>query len=77
MSSNLPNGFSFSVRKSGEVEVLHQGRRAASLQAENAVKFLAKAKRATEQELQHLMARVTGNYKRGNEKAASEHERNP
>jgi hypothetical protein len=77
MSSTLPNGFSFSVRKSGEVEVLHHGRQAALLRAGNAVRFLAKAQGANDQELQHLMARVTGNYKRGNEKAASEHERNP
>jgi hypothetical protein len=77
MSSSLPNGFSFSLRKSGEVEVLHHGRQAALLRAKDAAKFLGKAQRASEQELQHLMARVTGNYKRGNEKAASEHERNP
>ena len=76
MSPTAPNGFNFCVRKSGEVEVLHHGRQAALLRAENAAKFLVKAQRASEPELQHLMARVTGNYKRGNEKAASEHERN-
>ena len=77
MPSTLPNGFSFSVRKSGEVEVLHHGRQATLLRAANAAKFLAKAECANEQELQQLMARVTGNYKRGNEKGVSEHERNP
>ena len=77
MSSTLPNGFSFSVRKSGEVEALHHGRQAALLRAGNAVSFFAKAQGANDQVLQHLMARVTGNYKRGNERAASEHESNP
>lgn len=76
MNHNEPAGFTFRVLKSGEVEVLHFGRTATLLRAIDAAKFLAKTNQAGEQELQHLMARVTGNYKRGNERSAGRHERN-
>ncbi|MCB1666270.1 MAG: hypothetical protein KDI28_10845 [Pseudomonadales bacterium] len=68
MSPNIPEGFSFQARKSGDVEILHFGKPAAVLRAADARKFLAKAEQADELALQHLMARVTGNYKRGNER---------
>lgn len=71
MSSNQPEGFSFKVRKSGEVEVLHFGKQASLLRALDAARFLLKAEQANDLELQHLMARVTGNYKRGNERSAA------
>lgn len=76
MTSKEPEGFSYRVRKSGEVEILHFGKQAATLRTVAASKFLAKAEMATERELQHAMARVTGNYKHGNEKSAAKHERN-
>lgn len=66
-----PEGFAFRARKSGEVEVLHHGRPAVLLRGRQAERFLARAAGATELELQHLMARATGNYKRGNEHDAS------
>lgn len=73
MASTLPIEFSFCVRKSGEVEVLPRGRKAALLRAGKAARFIAKAQCTHDQEPQHLRARVTGDYKRGNEKAASKH----
>lgn len=76
MNHSEPTGFTFRVRKSGVVEVLHFGRTATLLRATDAAKFLAKANQAGEQELQQLMARVTGNYKRGNERSAARHKRN-
>lgn len=71
MKAHPPEGFSYRVRKSGEVEVLHHGRAAAMLRGRQAESFLARAGGATELELQHLMARATGNYKRGNERTVT------
>jgi hypothetical protein len=68
MPTNVPEGFTYRERKSGEVEVLHFGKLATLLRGRQAEMFLERAAGATEAELQHLMARVTGNYKRGNER---------
>ena len=38
--------------------------------------FLAEAEDGSESDLQQTMARLTGNYKRGNERLASQHPRN-
>ena len=62
-----PSGFEFAVR--GErVEIRHGGRLAATLRKSVAVKFLEDVER---DDPQQVMARVTGNYKRGNERGAS------
>lgn len=59
-----PSGFEFSVR--GErVEIRHHGRLAATLRKSAAVNFLDDVQR---DDPQQVMARVTGNYKRGNER---------
>lgn len=67
---NAPEGFTYHERKSGEVEVLHVGKLATLLRGRQAEKFLERAAGATDGELQHLMARVTGNYKQGNARKA-------
>ncbi|MBK6897795.1 MAG: hypothetical protein IPH09_00490 [bacterium] len=69
-------GFTFRARKNGEVEILHHGRRATTLRGTVARDFLATAAAAGEAELQQAMARLTGNYKRGNERTAAAHPRN-
>lgn len=76
MKPSQPEGFTFRPRKSGEVEVLHRGALATVLRAKEAQAFLAKAAVATEVEVQHLLARLTGHYKRGNERLAGQHPRN-
>jgi hypothetical protein len=60
-----PTGFSFTVRKNGEVVITHHGRQAAVLRGATAERFLARIDNGDDQA---LMARVTGNYKRGNER---------
>jgi hypothetical protein len=60
-----PSGFTYVVRKNGEVVISHHGRQATVLRGQKAEKFLSRLKTANDQE---LMARVTGNYKRGNER---------
>ena len=69
-------GFSFRSRKTGEIEILHHGHVAATLRGRTAANFLAKAAVLTSPDAQQLMARLTGNYKRGNERRAARHPRN-
>jgi hypothetical protein len=67
-----PSGFEFEHVRD-EVVIFHQGRRATTLRGAAAVRFLADVEAGDAQE---LMARVTGNYKRGNERVAKTHARN-
>jgi hypothetical protein len=60
-----PTGFSYTTRKNGEVVILHHGRTAAVLRGKAAQRFMAKL---ANEDAQLLMARTTGNYKRGNER---------
>lgn len=61
-----PTGFSFIARKSGDVVISHHGRVATVLRGDRASRFLAAVEGGEPQE---LMARITGNYKRGNERS--------
>ena len=67
----VPEGFRYSVSKAGTVALTHHGRPAGMLRGKVAAAFLAFAEGLEEdsEELQQRMARLTGNYKRGNEGA--------
>lgn len=67
-----PEGFDYVVR-GGEVVITHHGRRATVLRGDAAARFLDDVVDGDDQE---LMARVTGNYRRGNERTAKNHPRN-
>lgn len=67
-------GFTYRRRKNGEVEIRHLGRVATLLRGKAAVDFLAEAENGGA--AQQAMARLTGNYKRGNERVARRHPRN-
>ena len=69
-------GFAHRLRKNAEVEVLHRGKLAATLRGPDASDFLREIEELDFAEGQQLMARLTGNYKRGNERVASQHPRN-
>lgn len=69
-------GFTARRRKSGEVEVLHRGRLAATLRGVEAADLLAEITAGDAAAAQQRMARLTGNYKRGNEGLAQAHPRN-
>jgi hypothetical protein len=69
-------GFSYRVRKTREVELLHHGRVASTLRGAQADDFLGEVQGASHEDAQQLMARLTGNYKRGNERLAAQHPRN-
>lgn len=68
-----PSGFTFEQRPDGTVTVWHRGKVAARLRGQRAVEFLAEAEAG---DPQLVMARWTGNYKRGNERTAAQHPRN-
>lgn len=76
-----PNGFDFEVR-GGEVVITHHGKRATVLRGARAQEFLDEVgdelagRAASSADAQLLMARVTGNYRRGNERMARQHPRN-
>lgn len=65
------SGFVWQQRKDGRVEIHHQGRLAATLRGAQAVAFMAEMGRLDEEAGQQRMARLTGNYKRGNERRAA------
>ena len=66
------HGFAYVVR-GGEVAITHHGRLATTLRGRRAERFLAEVE---DEDPQLLMARITGNYKRGSERTGKQHPRN-
>lgn len=62
--AGAPTGFDFTIRGT-QVVIRHHGRHATTLRGTAAVAFLADIER---RDPQQVMARATGNYKRGNER---------
>lgn len=67
-----PHGFDY-MRRGEDVVVTHHGRPAATLRGRRAAAFLEDVQ---DEDPQELMARLTGNYRRGNERQARQHPRN-
>lgn len=67
-----PAGFDY-VLRAGDVVIRHHGKAATVLRGARAAQFLIEVEQG---DPQLLMARVTGNYRRGNERAAKRHPRN-
>lgn len=67
---SVAEGFAYSVSKAGTVTFTHHGRPAGTLRGKAAVSFLSFADGLDQdsEALQQRMARLTGNYKRGNER---------
>jgi hypothetical protein len=68
-----PAGFRFVQRDNGTVIITHEGRHASTLRGGRAAAFLEEVASG---DPQLVMARWTGNYRRGNERVAAEHRRN-
>ena len=64
--------FSFNVRKGDVVDLRFRGRPIKTLKAKQAIQFLNKIERLDSHEAQLLMARVTGQFKMGNEREGKE-----
>jgi len=60
--------FTYRSTKDGQVLISWQGRTVTVLRGASAARFLAAADGADDDVLQQLMAKATGNFKRGNEK---------
>lgn len=70
-------GFEYDVRCDGEVVITHHGKRATVLRGPRAAEFVDEVETGPDElSAQQVMARWTGNYKRGNERTASAHPRN-
>lgn len=69
-------GFAYQRGRDGEVAISRQGRVVTTLRGRAAQDFLADVEGTPADAQQQAMARVTGNYKRGNERKAAEHPRN-
>ncbi|MEO7131546.1 MAG: hypothetical protein ABIZ07_09255 [Dermatophilaceae bacterium] len=67
-----PTGFTY-VQTGDKVVITHHGRRATTLRGNVAARFLTEVENVDPHQ---LMARLTGNYKHGNERTARYHPRN-
>jgi hypothetical protein len=63
-------GFTY-TQQGAAIRILHHGKAAATLRGDKALSVGKKLADASPEEQQQLMARLTGNYKRGNERAGS------
>ena len=63
MKQNQPEGFTWQETGQGTVFIHHHQRLARTLKGKEATKFLVFSESATEEQLQHRMARLTGHYK--------------
>jgi len=60
--------FTYRVTKDNKVFISYEGKQVTTLSGPNAKKFIAKIQGTAGKEAQLIMARATGNFKRGNEK---------
>ncbi|MEA2123792.1 MAG: hypothetical protein QOI80_574 [Solirubrobacteraceae bacterium] len=60
--------FSWTQTKDGGVRIAFRGKVVTTLAGDAAARFVARADGAADTVQQHLMARATGNFKRGNER---------
>ncbi|MGH3369949.1 MAG: hypothetical protein ACRDPR_08095 [Nocardioidaceae bacterium] len=67
-----PSGFAYTALPDGTVRITHHGRPATTLRGGRAQDFLTEV----DDDPQLVMARWTGNHKRGNERVARKHPRN-
>ena len=68
-------GFTYKKRSNRTVDIFHHGRKATTLRGAVAGEFLEDAAAMSDEGLQQVMARLTGNYNHGNERLASQHPR--
>ncbi len=68
MTFDRDDTFSYSRSKSGDISISHLGKPVTTLRSKSAAKFWDRIRSASNEQAQQLMARATGNFKRGNEK---------
>ncbi|WP_139417486.1 hypothetical protein [Agromyces laixinhei] len=60
--------FDYRITKQGSVIVSRGGRAVMTVGGQGAARLVAALQRADESQAQHLLARASGNYRRGNER---------
>ncbi len=65
-----PEGFSYTVTKDGRVRIAFRGRHVVTVAGRRAERLGADLAVANGEEAQLLLAKATGNFKRGNERRA-------
>lgn len=68
--------FTYTVRKDGSVDISHQSRSVMVVTGVDAARLARKLAGASAEEVQMALAKITGNFKRGNERIAANHLRN-
>ena len=61
--------FSYTTTKDGKVFIYWQGKLSKTIKGKDACKFLNRIITSSPQEQQMVMAKITGNFKRGNERS--------
>jgi hypothetical protein len=67
--------FDYRSSKDGKVFISWRGKQVTILRGEQARRFLAQVEAGTAEQAQLAMAKITGNFKRGNERVAKEKRR--
>jgi hypothetical protein len=67
--TNKPTHFSFDHHKDEHVTICHLGKAVTVLKGAKAVRFLERVTGADAEKQQLVMAKATGNFKRGNERS--------
>lgn len=68
MELNDEDIFAYKITKDKKVFVSYEGKQVTTLSGKKAEEFIAKIQNCKGKEAQLIMAKVTGNFKRGNEK---------
>ncbi len=68
--------FTYRFARKGNILISRKGKLVTILRGPETAPFIEKIKSSSFSEQQQLMARVTGNYKRGNERVSKNHPRN-
>ncbi|HLO98443.1 MAG TPA: hypothetical protein VK171_07605 [Fimbriimonas sp.] len=77
MSEEKANlGFRYETTPTGDVRIFREGKFVTVLRKKKAQTFLVDVAKGTSAQQQQIMARLTGNYARGNERTAKDHPRN-
>lgn len=63
-----PKSFSYRTTKDGRLRVAFHGRHVVTLAGNEAQRLASRLERANAEETQLLLAKATGNFKRGNER---------
>jgi hypothetical protein len=68
--------FTCTARKDGSIDISHEGRSIMVVTGAEAARLARKLAGASAEEVQMALAKITGNFKRGNERIAANHVRN-